>query len=61
MWLSIRICSRHFPFSRIQAPDLSDWLSSGLRGDHPQWQNVLTTLGKFTSRRGLADLAKNPR
>jgi TPR repeat protein len=46
------------PYNTLQAPDISDWFTSGTRGDHEQWQNVLKTLGRFIKRPALPDLAR---
>src|SRR5262249_32025775 len=45
------------PFNTIQAPDLSDWISSGTPAGHPNWVSVLGQLGTMLNRDGLPLLA----
>lgn len=45
------------PFDAFQKADLSDWIETGTGAAHPQWQDLLDTLGKRLQRPGLAQLA----
>jgi cell division protein FtsB len=45
------------PFNLFQAPDLSDWISTGASAKHREWQKVLEALARKLNRPGLPSLA----
>jgi predicted nucleic acid-binding Zn-ribbon protein len=38
------------PFNGIQTPDLSDWIETGSKANHPGWRSVLKALGVLFER-----------
>ncbi len=46
------------PFDSLPSPDLSAWLASGAKAaTAPEWQGLLTAIGRILGRPALADLA----
>src|SRR5262249_53713194 len=45
------------PFYSVQTADLSDWIETGAKANHPGWRSVLNRLGEL-AQRPLAQLAE---